>query len=173
MAAPASPVASAVSSRSSEGLLSRRCGGATSRTEPPPTLAPPPVRRAKPRRMKRSPGSSARGSSSRWMRAKLLSPGSIRSLPIGARRARRSAVPARNSTGIGLVTAGASGSRVISASSARVGCSASGAETTRPRERSASSTPCRFTAQRAPGLTCSEETPKLWRPRTRALRPIG
>ena len=93
--------ASSRSSRRSCGSLRRRCGGATSSTTPPPSVAPEDSLRAKPRTMKRSPGSTGSGSPSTWMRAKPGSPGTSSSAPIGARRARRSQVAASSSTETG------------------------------------------------------------------------
>ena len=66
---------------------------------------------ANPRRMKRSPGRSGTASPSMWKRAKPTLPGISRSVPIGATRARRSAVPARNSTAVGPSDSGATSSQ--------------------------------------------------------------
>ncbi len=89
-------------------------------------------------------------------------------------RARRDAVPASSSHARGSrPISGALASQRSSASKLCVGASAPGAESASPRSSAASSTPCRFTAQRAPGASEARLAPKLWSPRTRARPPLG
>ena len=165
--------ASTSRSRAQRGIAAapvRRCDVEDQR--PRPASSRPCSVRAKPRSDEAIAGQQRAPARRRRGRARSrVAPGSSRAAPMGAMCARRSAVPTRNSTEARSSIAG----RHVEPARARrrgsrVGAARPGADTTWPRETSASSTPCRLTAQRTPGSPRSRRDAVVSAARARAPR---
>ena len=107
-------------------------------------------------------------------RAKPRSPARPCAAPIGASRARRSAVPARSSTDAASSSAGALGEPAQGSTSNTVARrSAPAADELCRGASSVSATPWRFTAQRAPGPTRSADAPEALEAADPRAEPAG